>query len=50
MVAHVASMVEVINAYRLWLENQKRRNHYEDLSADGNTLLELVIVTSSGKT
>jgi hypothetical protein len=41
-VRNVARMRDVMNAYSIWLENLKGRNHSEDLSIDGRIILEWI--------
>jgi hypothetical protein len=35
LVGYVACMGKMINAYNIWLENLKGRDHLEDLGIDG---------------
>jgi hypothetical protein len=42
-VGHVAHMGEMRNAYKIWLENLKGRDHLEDLGVDGRIILEWIL-------
>jgi hypothetical protein len=41
-VGHVARMGEMRNAYKIWSENLKARDHSEDLGIDGKIILECI--------
>jgi hypothetical protein len=43
LAGHVACMGEMRNAYRIVVENQKGRDHLEDLGIDGKIILEWIL-------
>jgi len=42
-VGHVARMVQMRNAFKVFIEDLKGRGHSEDLGVDGKIMLELII-------
>jgi len=40
---HVARMEEIRNAYEIWLENLKRKDHSEDTCVDRKIILEWML-------
>jgi hypothetical protein len=40
---HVARMEEIRNAYEIWLQNLKRKDHSEDTCVDRKIILEWML-------
>jgi hypothetical protein len=40
---HIARMGETRNAYRIWWERQKERDHWEDQDVGGWTILKWIL-------
>jgi hypothetical protein len=46
---HVVCMLEMMNAYKIWSENLKGRDHSEELDVGGRLILEWFLEKQGGK-